>query len=374
MTKYVNVTLIKILASFYGIIVILGFTKRLYLKRFDTYFNLFYETFFDWLLVILFMILAVAIIKKMFEKKVKSIYIFFVHFFLSFTLGWVYIFFSSGLRSIFVWAKLINDNFRTNMTNIELYMNFIDLNFKTYFIMLGVIYVYYYIHKIKEAEIHRIQLENLLSSTRMKVLTSQLRPHFLFNTLHSIHSLLNKDTKLSQDIIVDFSNMLREIIDQNDEMLVELQSELLFLNKYLRIIKIRFSEDLKVELYKDPKIENVLVPNIFLQPIVENSIKHGYSKKHKELHVTINIFKSDENIIFVIKNNGKKLKNTSGNIIKKGTGINNILERLKILYRDDYKFDIYNSEFGVTTKITIPYKIAEFKPISKKNNDTNPQN
>ena len=365
MSKYVNLSLVKILALFYGIIMFLGIIKKIYLKRFDSLFQLFYAAILDWLGVILFMIIAAAITKKIFEKKVKLLYVLLIHFILSLTFGWFFIFFSSIVRSIFEWAKLIHIKPTYNIKTFDSYMFFIDVNFRNYFVMLGIIYVYYYIYKIKEAEIERIHLENLLSDSRMKVLTSQLHPHFLFNTLNSIHFLINKNKKLSQDTIVDFSNLLREMIEKKDETLVELQNEVSFLNKYLRIIRIRFSEDLKVELNIDPKIENVLVPNIFLQPIVENSIKHGYSKTHTNLHVIIDIFRTDESIIFLIKNNGKKLKDSSNKISEKGTGIKNIIERLKTLYGDNYKFSIKNSDFGVTTEIIIPYKIAAFKLISK---------
>ena len=366
MVNYVNVRLIKILASFYGIIIILSFVKRLYLKRFESLFNLFYETILDWLMVILFMILAAAITKKMFEQKVKLMYILLVHFLLSLTIGWVFIFVSQVVRYIFIWAKLIKGSHIVDFKKyFDIYMIFIDVNLRTYFVMLGIIYIYYYIGRMKEFEIQKIKLESQLSSTRLKALASQLHPHFLFNTLNSIHSLIEHNRKLSQDTIVDFSNLLREMIDQEDEILVELQKELSFLNKYLRIMKIRFGEHLKVELNIDPEIENALVPNIILQPIVENAIKHGYSKKHTDLKIAVSIFKTDENLVFIIKNSGEKLKLPFRNIVEKGTGIKNITERLRTLYGDDYEFSIYNSEFGVETKISIPYRIAEFELISR---------
>ena len=367
MKKYIDITLIKILASFYGVVVIISFLKTAYsiineknleIGPYDWAHLFFRISILDWIIVTLFMIVISISTKKMFEKRVKLKFVILTHLFLSLIIGWIIFFFSSIILLLI--GKI---NYASAIDNVSFshVMRTIDINFITYFLMTGIIYVYYYVHKVSEIETQKIQLLNQLTTTKMQILKSQLQPHFLFNTLNSIHSLMESDKEKSQNMLVDLSELLREIIDLKNENLIELQEEVLLLNKYLRIQKNRFSDDLKIELNVNQKLDNILMPAMLLQPIIENAIKHGYSKKNLTLIISVNIYKLGRTIVFSIKNNGMPLKIPLKKLINNGRGIKNVIERLKTLYRENYKFEMYNSEFGVTTKITIPYKAAEYK-------------
>ncbi len=104
--------------------------------------------------------------------------------------------------------------------------------------------------------------------------------------------------------------------------------------------------------------------SMLLQPFVENSIKYGHSKEHLRLALSIKILKKENQLVFIIKNDGKSLEKKLDDIKNNGIGLKNIIERLKTLYADNYTFDMYNDVEGVITKISIPYKIAEYKLIN----------
>ena len=239
-----------------------------------------------------------------------------------------------------------------------------DEFYTIYVAIVAIIYTYYYFKKNVQNKLEKASLQAQLADTKMKVLKSQLQPHFLFNTLNSIHTLMDEDLKKSKHMLVDLSDLLRELVDYKDENLIELHEELKLANKYIDIVKIRFSDDLIFQINIGKNLEHVLVPSMLLQPIIENSIKHGYSKKNIELKIRLNIYLKKNCIIMKIENNGKSLDNSFDQVVNRGLGIKNTIERLKTLYKENFKYEIYNSEYGVTTRIEIPYKIAEFELIN----------
>ena len=125
------------------------------------------------------------------------------------------------------------------------------------------------------------------------------------------------------------------------------------LNKYIDIMRIRFSDDLEVTINVEKNIENVLIPSLIFQPILENSFKYGYSYNKTKLKINLNIFKEMNNLVIEIENDGQLLKNKN---IKYGTGLKNTEDRLKTLYNDNYKFSIKNNKdlSGVKTIIQFP--------------------
>ncbi|MBG6130571.1 sensor histidine kinase YesM [Aquimarina sp. EL_43] len=227
-----------------------------------------------------------------------------------------------------------------------------NFNFFVYFTLITILYAYYYFKKQKDQEIKESNLKTQLLDSKIKILQSQLQPHFLFNALNDISSLMDIDIEKSQDALADLSEMLRKTLSIKDVKYITLEEELSILNKYLGIEKLRFGEKLnfKIDIADFMLFEKV--PPLILQPIVENSIKHGFSYTHDTIIIAIKIFMLYDDIVFEITNNGAQLQQEK---IVFGNGISNVLERIDTLYQGNYSFDIRNNKnSGVINSIKIP--------------------
>ncbi len=310
----------------------------------------------DWVIVIAFMSLIAISTKRLIVKKVPWKNIFLLHLLLSIFIG-VIIRLVVILYSVLMGELHLKDlNWRDNITS---FMHVVDLNFLIYFAMILIIYVFYYIDQIRQEEEKRGLLEAQLLNTRMKMLTSQLQPHFLFNTLNSISSLVEIDANLAKDTIADLSDFLREILYNSDAKFIPLHKELTVLEYFLNIVNVRFSDHLTIEKEIDPDLLNVNIPAMILQPIVENSIKHGYSYDHTDLTIRISVLKQHGHVLLKVENTGKQITQDTQELINSGVGLSNLKERLYNLYGDSHTFIMRNKEdgSGVETLIELPIRV-----------------
>jgi LytS/YehU family sensor histidine kinase len=219
--------------------------------------------------------------------------------------------------------------------------------------MISIVYSFYYFQKTQKVELEKSQLSNQLSNARLNVLKYKLHPHFLFNTLNSISSLIESDTKLAQDTIADFGDLLRDLLELKDTSLIPLQEELTISKRYLDIMSLRFSDHLTVSINIEKNIDHVLVPSLILLPIIENSIKHGYSYNITKLEIELSILLKNNKIHITVKNNGEPLKTTKPTY---GNGLQNTVDRLRLLYNNSYTYSMKNlqNKKGVITTIIIP--------------------
>lgn len=229
-----------------------------------------------------------------------------------------------------------------------------DYNFFLYFSMIAITYAYYFFKKQKNYEIKESQLKTQLLDSKINALQSQLQPHFLFNALNDISSLIEINPEKSQDAIADLSELLRQTLSLKDTKLIPLSDEIDILQKYLDIEKLRFDEKLNFTLDIPTDLYNIYVPPLLLQPVVENSIKHGFSYQHDSLDIKISIEKITDYLQFTIANNGAALNK---NELVYGTGLSNVIARLDTLYDGDFYFEMKNKEpkeNGIITQIRIP--------------------
>lgn len=361
--KYIDGRLILLLAAFYTLFYLVFISKTLYMRayvyeevKYSMWEIIVHGYLVDWVIVIAFMSLIAISTKRLIVKKVPWKNIFLLHLLLSIFIGviirLVVIFYSVIMGEL----RLRDLNWRDNLTS---FMHVIDLNFLIYFAMILIIYVYYYIDQIREVEEKRGLLEAQLLNTRMKMLTSQLQPHFLFNTLNSISSLVEIDAKLAKDTIADLSDFLREILYNSDAKFIPLYKELTVLEYFLNIVNVRFSDHLTIEKDIDPDLLNINIPAMIIQPIVENSIKHGYSYDHTDLAIKISIVKKNGHVLLKVENNGKLITQDTTVLIDSGVGLSNLKERLYNLYGDSHSFIMRNKidGSGVETLIELPIKV-----------------
>jgi two-component system LytT family sensor kinase len=200
-------------------------------------------------------------------------------------------------------------------------------------------------------EMNLEQNQQLLLKARMDALTSQINPHFLFNTLNTVSSLIRFDPDMARGVVLKLSNILRRLLRKH-ETFVPLREELAFIDDYLDIEVIRFGRD-KLQIFKEVDEETLeeFIPSMLLQPIVENAIKHGLAPRLEGGQIHLRTHRRDGRLLIDIEDNGmgiapERLVEVYGG----GIGISNVHERLRLLYGDQFKMDI-RSQAGEGTQI-----------------------
>ncbi len=308
-------------------------------------------------------IIILVITKMMINKNYKWKYIIVAHFFFSLLFGFlIYLF---GNIYLTITGDAVFDVFDAEGIINIIYDS--NLHFLGYVGFVSIIYSYYYIDRSTKMELQKAQLSKQLTNIKMEALKSQLNPHFLFNTLNSISALIGEDQKKAQDMIANLGDLLREILILKDNNLIPLHKEILILKKYIDIMMVRFSDHLNFDIKIEENINDVLVPAMLIQPIIENSLKHGYSYDTTDLKVKLYIYRKDKRLVIHIENNGKPLEKSK---INHGIGIRNIKERLSTLYNHSFEFSFGNNsnKKGVVTIIKIP--IQEKVKIHNKKHPT----
>lgn len=205
-------------------------------------------------------------------------------------------------------------------------------------------------------EMNLEQNQQLLLRARMDALTSQINPHFLFNTLNTVSSLIRFDPDMARGVVLKLSNILRRLLRKHETFL-PLREEIEFIDDYLDIEVIRFGRD-KLQIFKEIEEDAVeaFVPSMLLQPIVENCIKHGLAPRLEggEIHLRARL--RDGRLSIEIDDNGMGISpERLADVYGGGIGISNVHERLRLLYGDQFKMDIRSREGeGTQIKIDIP--------------------
>jgi hypothetical protein len=207
-----------------------------------------------------------------------------------------------------------------------------------------------------ELRVANAQLETRLVRASLDALKMQLHPHFLFNTLNSITSLIrNGRTQEAEDIVAGLGELLRRALDHRQEARDVLERELDFLRRYLEIESIRFQDRLTVEWAISPKCLRALVPSLILQPLVENAMKHGISKDPDARVLRIAAERDGTRLLLTVYNDGPALPGDEE--LTHGIGIQNTIARLNMLYGDDARLRLRDQPpRGVRAEIIIPFQ------------------
>lgn len=197
--------------------------------------------------------------------------------------------------------------------------------------------------------------ERLLNEARLAALTRQINPHFLFNTLNSISSLIRMDPDNARSMIGKLSNILRRAM-RRQETLNPLRDELQFIDDYMAIELVRFGDKLKFIKEVDPDTLDQVVPSMLLQPLVENSIKHGLSNKVDGGMIRVRSRLADGRLHLCVEDDGVGIPEAKlATLFEQGIGISNVNERLKVLFGNNYRMYIDSKPGqGTHTEIEIP--------------------
>jgi two-component system LytT family sensor kinase len=218
-----------------------------------------------------------------------------------------------------------------------------------------------YYRKYRERELKTSQLEARLAQSRLQVLKMQLHPHFLFNTLNAISELVHRDPDVADKMLTDLSDLLRMSFENLEVQEIPLKQELEFLRKYLEIEQTRFHDRLEVKMDIGPETLDASVPNMILQPLVENAIKHGISPKAEGGHINIGASRNNGHLRISVSDDGVGVRDAS--LVEEGVGLSNTRRRLKHLYGEGHKFELKpDGDHGVSVRLDIPYKQYKDQP------------
>jgi two-component system, LytTR family, sensor kinase len=232
----------------------------------------------------------------------------------------------------------------------------LDWEMMTYWAIAGLSHAVLYYRESRDRAVRTSQLETRLIAAQMKTLQQQLQPHFLFNTLHAISALMHRDVEAADRTLMRLSDLLRMTLENVGHHEVPLKAELDFLSKYLDIEQTRFADRLVVRFDVHPEALDVLVPTLLLQPLVENAIKHGISKKAGPGHIHISARRDHDKLWIEVRDDGLGLSETALNALQKGIGVSTTRARLQHQYGADYRFEFHRLAEGVAVIVAVPWR------------------
>lgn len=266
----------------------------------------------------------------------------------------------TALGRVIIW---LNFSYRVGRPlTYESVENFVVANFSEgigiYLLIAVTSYAFSFYRQYRQGQIRTLQLEAQLSQAQLHALKMQLHPHFLFNTLHSISALLNKNPQSARKMITRLGDFLRLTLENSGAQEVTLQKEIEFLSCYLEIERIRFQDRLETRIDIDEETLDAKVPNLILQPIVENAIRHGIAPRSTPGLIEIEAKQQGTKLRIQVRDNGPGISEhrTSENVFTKGLGLTNTGTRLEQLYGMAHLFDLRNNpEGGLVVTLEIPF-------------------
>jgi sensor histidine kinase YesM len=270
----------------------------------------------------------------------------------------------SGMILVFNWLVFTPGRplFDQQTTAALAYWWIRDLPFCSLFygLILGIGSALDYYRQFRERELRASQLEAQLAQAQLQMLKMQLHPHFLFNTLNGITGLVrDNDNAAAVQMLVGLSELLRQTLDNSGKQEVRLCEELEWLELYLKLQQMRFSDRLQIQIEAAPQALDALVPNLITQPLVENAIRHGLSSRVAPGLVSLTAHPVGERLELRICDDGVGLPLGWRLETSHGVGLANTAARLRQLFGADFKLDIHNREpVGVEAFLSIPLRIA----------------
>ena len=206
--------------------------------------------------------------------------------------------------------------------------------------------------------------QRLLTEARLASLTSQIHPHFLFNTLNSVASLIRSDGKMARRVVFKLSVILRRLLRKQDTF-SSLQEEAAFIDDYLSIEAVRFGDKLKIVKEFEDQTMRILVPSMLLQPLVENSIKHGLAPKVEGGTIWLSSTLRNGRLQIELSDDGVGIPSEQmHDIFSRGIGLSNVHERLGVLYGSEFHL-MLEPRLGGGTRIRIQIPELQYLPTER---------
>jgi LytS/YehU family sensor histidine kinase len=211
------------------------------------------------------------------------------------------------------------------------------------------------------AALDRERLRAQIAEQRLIALTGQLHPHFLFNTLQGISTLIHRDPNAADEMLAKLSDLLRELLRHRDQALVPLGDELRYARTYLEIAQLRFADRLQFEIDVAPALDQASVPLFILQPLVENALAHGIGGRTRGGRVVVKASRTGNRLLLQVADDGAGL--TTSATRRDGIGLSNTRERLRATFDGDHSFSLDpGAESGAIARIDIPFRLHASAP------------
>lgn len=218
------------------------------------------------------------------------------------------------------------------------------------------IHLYDHYRESRERELRTARLEAQLAQAQLQALQAQIHPHFLFNALNTISSVIYEDVQAADTMIARLSDFLRHSLTASRAQEVTLEEELNFLNLYLDIMRPRFEDRLRVEFDVGPQLHNALVPKLILQPLVENSIKYAADPRSGQVNIAVKAARENGSLLMEVRDGGPGLSANASDMPGHGVGLTNTVERLEKLYGGNHDFMLRNAtEGGLLVSVKVPF-------------------
>jgi two-component system, LytTR family, sensor kinase len=228
--------------------------------------------------------------------------------------------------------------------------------------MITLIHAFEFNRRSRQREFEAAQLQTQLAEARLEVLTAQLHPHFLFNTLQGVSTLMHRDVQAADAMLSRLGDLLRHTLQRGERQEVSLGEELAVLDHYIQISRERFKDRLAVETQISPEARDALVPFFVLQPLVENALQHGIARRAGAGRVCVSARRDGEALRLSVTDDGPGLGESARggrDFPREGVGLSNTRQRLRQLYGDAQRLTLETpAEGGLRVELTIPYRPA----------------
>ncbi|MFN8179608.1 MAG: histidine kinase [bacterium] len=239
----------------------------------------------------------------------------------------------------------------------SLFFGKFHLGVVTYWVLVVLRHTFDFYTRYREEELRVSRMEAQLAQAQLQALRMQLHPHFLFNTLNAVSALMHKDVDAADRMLARLSDFLRLTLETGGAHEVSLRQELEFLKRYLEIEQTRFADRLRVRVDVDPSTLEARVPNLILQPLVENAIRHGVARSASAGCVEIAAHRRNGALFLEVRDDGPGLPDGGLRPPREGVGLANTRARLAQLYGAGSSLDLANRhEGGVAVTLTIPFR------------------
>jgi len=223
--------------------------------------------------------------------------------------------------------------------------------------ILAVVYLVDFYREARRRQLATAELEARLAEAQLQNLRLQLQPHFLFNALNTISSVMHEDVDRADTMLAQLSDLLRRTLAASHSQEIPLEEELALLRSYLAIMEARFGDDLTVDFAVDPALSQALVPQLVLQPLVENSIRHARGPQSEPLQVHVRAFRDNGSLVLQVRDNGPGIRALEKGEWRKGVGLSNTEERLEGLYGSEHRLLLENAG-GLSVTMRLPLRSA----------------